>query len=546
MVDIKERLKEIKAMVDRGDYFTINRARQYGKTTVLRALCRFLEADYLVISMDFQKEMSDAKFRSENAFSVAFARAFLMKINDLRSTLPENAQSAVEHLRAAVNDSRAELELVELFQYLSAFCRYAPKPVVLMIDEVDSATNNQVFLDFLAQLRGYYIDRDESPTFQSVILAGVYDVKNIKRKIRTEDAHKVNSPWNTREGNEENGSLLTFDECPRDHKELAPYDIAVDFLVDMSFSAKEIAGMLEEYERDYKTGMDIERIAELIYDYTSGYPFLVSRICKLMDERIAGSENFPDKKSAWTKGGFLEAVNLLLWEKNTLFESLSGKIEDYPELTQILNALLFQGQNIIYSPDNAGIDIALMFGFVKIENGAVVVANRIFEMRLYNMFLTAPREQNTDTYRFALQNKNQFIQNGRLNMELVLEKFVTHFHDLYGEQSETFLEEDGRKYFLLYLRPIINGTGNYYIEARTRNMERTDVVVDYRGEQFVIELKVWRGNSYHTRGEQQLISYLEYYHLQKGYMLSFNFNKKKKIGVNRIVLGDKLLVEAVV
>ena len=45
-----------------------------------------------------------------------------------------------------------------------------------MIDEVDSATNNQVFLDFLAQLRGYYINRSRFATFQSVILAGeIYD-----------------------------------------------------------------------------------------------------------------------------------------------------------------------------------------------------------------------------------------------------------------------------------------------------------------------------------------------------------------------------------
>lgn len=108
------------------------------------------------------------------------------------------------------------------------------------------------------------------------------------------------------------------------------------------------------------------------------------------------------------------------------------------------------------------------------------------------------------------------------------------------------MEDVGRRYFLLYLRPIINGTGNYYIEAQTRNMERTDVIVDYRGEQFVVELKIWRGNSYNTRGEAQLMDYLEYYHLKKGYMLSFNFNKHKQIGVNQVILGDKILVEAVV
>jgi len=62
----------------------------------------------------------------------------------------------------------------------------------------------------------------------------------------------------------------------------------------------------------------------------------------------------------------------------------------------------------------------------------------------------------------------------------------------------------------------------------------------------VIELKVWRGNAYHVRGENQLLEYLNHYHLKKGYMLSFNFNKKKVIGVKEITLGNKILVEAVV
>lgn len=77
-------------------------------------------------------------------------------------------------------------------------------------------------------------------------------------------------------------------------------------------------------------------------------------------------------------------------------------------------------------------------------------------------------------------------------------------------------------------------------------MERIDVVVDYLGEQFVVELKIWHGNAYQERGEEQLAAYLEYYHLEKGYMLSFNFNKKKQIGLKRINIGTKILVEAVV
>lgn len=72
------------------------------------------------------------------------------------------------------------------------------------------------------------------------------------------------------------------------------------------------------------------------------------------------------------------------------------------------------------------------------------------------------------------------------------------------------------------------------------------MVIDYRKEQSIIELKIWRGNAYNERGEKQLSDYLEYFHLKKGYMLSFNFNQKKKIGIKEIVLGDKVLIEAVV
>ncbi len=53
MVNIDENLEQIKAMVENGQYFTINRARQYGKTTTLRALEVFLDDDYTVISLDF-------------------------------------------------------------------------------------------------------------------------------------------------------------------------------------------------------------------------------------------------------------------------------------------------------------------------------------------------------------------------------------------------------------------------------------------------------------------------------------------------------------
>ncbi len=84
------------------------------------------------------------------------------------------------------------------------------------------------------------------------------------------------------------------------------------------------------------------------------------------------------------------------------------------------------------------------------------------------------------------------------------------------------------------------------MESRTRELKRTDIIVDYRGEQYVIEMKVWRGEEYNRRGEEQLVDYLDAYHKDKGYMVSFNFNRKKQIGVREIAVGGKILIEATV
>lgn len=77
--------------------------------------------------------------------------------------------------------------------------------------------------------------------------------------------------------------------------------------------------------------------------------------------------------------------------------------------------------------------------------------------------------------------------------------------ELYSDSGETFVEDEGRKYFLLYLRPIINGIRYYYIESQTRGLRRTDVIVDYHGEQYIIEMKIWHGEEYNNQGVKQLV-----------------------------------------
>ncbi len=350
-----------------------------------------------------------------------------------------------------------------------------------------------------------------------MILAGVYDIKSLKLKLRPDSEHQYNSPWN----------------------------IAADFDIDMSLSVPQIAKMLEEYEADNQTGMDIKEVAEIIYEYTSGYPVLVSSICKQLDEKIIGTEGFETMQKTWTKQGIEKAVSIILKKSSPLFESMVKQLDLYANLYKIVEDIIYCGKKIPFSLEEKSISLGNMFGFLKEENGHVAIANRMFEMCLLNMFM-AKEAINSDVYAQGGSDRIGFIKDNMLDMTLVLKKFAAYFTEIYGQNDQKFIEKQGRKIFLIYLKPIINGIGNYYIEAQTRDERRTDIIVDYLGEQFIVELKIWHGSEYNERGEKQLTEYLDYYRKDKGYLLSFNFNKNKETGVKEIQIGNQVIVEAVV
>ena len=517
MADLSERVQEIKKLVDDGKYFAINRPRQYGKTTTIDALCHVLQTEYKVVSLSFAG-IGNAGFETEQSFVKAFARKLKREfLNGLE--VPAVIKNRILEI---ISRKEEKAELDELFDLLQDWCDEEEKGIVLVIDEVDSATNNQVFWDFLSQLRSLYLKRANSnrvKTFQSVILAGVTDVRQLKKITQSEGEHKENTPWN----------------------------IAADFTIDMSLSESGIQGMLDEYEADHHTGMDTAAIAKQIRAYTNGYPFLVSRICQLLDKgRIPDFGNLPD---AWTQDGIDAAVRTILSEENTLFDSLMGELKAMPELCRQLKEILFEGKTIPNLPDNAQQKRLRRVGLIINNHQSVAIANRIFEMRLYNFFIGESRFAG-ELRGNALNNKPEFIKGGKLDVPLIMKRFIETqriIRKLDDEEAERkFIEEEGREKFLTYLWPIINGVGTFSVEEQTRDRKRMDVVIHYCGMRYIIELKIWHGESRNEEGEKQILGYMNHFDLKTGYMLSFNFNKNKEPGVHEVHIGDKLLYEGVV
>ena len=149
MVNLESRLVEIRALVDRGKYFVINKGRQYGKTTILQALGDYVCQEYVILSMDFQ-QMSSASFQDEYRFADAFINSIWRLIRCGSKKTDGVAEESALALEKMLEEKKGNIDLPGMFDGLSRLCASAEKPVVLMIDEVDSASNNQVFLDFLS------------------------------------------------------------------------------------------------------------------------------------------------------------------------------------------------------------------------------------------------------------------------------------------------------------------------------------------------------------------------------------------------------------
>lgn len=309
MVNIEERLEQIKALVDDGKYFVMNRARQYGKTTTLHMLAQKLSDACLIFSISFEG-LGDSAYRNEWAFcrkisGLLYDVMFYGESGEVAEGIQEDCH------RMSLEDARPDLRT--LSNFISRICKESDKPAVLIIDEVDQASNQEIFLNFLGMLRDKYMKRRSRPTFRSVILAGVYDIKNLKLRMHKGEEPLYNSPWN----------------------------IAAEFTVDMSFSVKDICGMLEEYQEDHGQEMDVKAIAQMIHDYTDGYPYLVSRICQLAEEKSALCSG---QKGSWNREMILEAVKKLLTERNALFDDMGKKLLDSIELDRMLRRILFNGK----------------------------------------------------------------------------------------------------------------------------------------------------------------------------------------------------------
>lgn len=485
MVDIRPKLGEVMNFVEKGRYFIINRPRQYGKTTMLGSIQDYLKdsEEYLVIRLNFQG--IDSKWHASDE---AFAMMFLQQ---LQRVFKYSNEEVWKFLQAAEENQK---DMDSLSDIITEMCHLVSKRLVLLIDEVDASSNYEPFLSFLGMLRTKYLSRSqpEHATFYSIVLAGVHDIKSLKYKLRDPEAAQYNSPWN----------------------------IAADFEVRMSFDPQEISTMLVQYSETEGVEMDIPAVAKLLYDHTSGYPFLVSKLCKIIAEKLLPKK----EEKRWTLEDIDAAVQLLLRDQNTNFGSLIKNLENNETLYDLVYRIIIDGEEVPNNPDEPIISLGRMYGIFK-SNGSLKIHNKVYEQRIYN-YLTArtivrfPRIQN--------YSGHFLLPNNEIDIAALLLKFQQFMKENYSEKQDSFLETHGRLVFLAFLAPILNGQGHTFKEVQVSQEKRLDVVITYFQHRYIIELKRWYGPQAHEQGLQQLSDYLDIHGLNQGFLLIFDDRKDRE------------------
>ena len=507
MVDITGKLEQIKVMIDAKEYFIINRGRQYGKTTTLSQLRHFLADEYTVISISFEG-MDEEEFKNAENFCQTFIRQISRALRFTSESIEYKAKWKNSEVKS----------FAYLSEHITDMCE--GKKLVLMIDEVDKASNNRVFLGLLSVLRAKYLARRDGMdfTFHSVILAGVYDITDIKLRLIKEGFHTptlgetiiTNSPWN----------------------------IAAQFNVDMSFSADEVETMLREYEKDHQTGMDIPEIAGEIFDFTNGYPVLVSNICKRIDEMLS-------KK--WNVDSVHQAVKQILQEESLLFQSLIKNLTGDKELYDLVYHIIMNDFRLPFNFQVSYINLGYRYGFLKNYNNRVAISNRIFEICLTNYFINHGLHDKIKATPLRDTDEKGIIVNGKFNMQVCLEKFAKYYDEYYADQDVKFIEIHGRYFVLFFISSILNGHGFVHLESQSTDRRKRDLIVNYFNQQFIIELKIWRSPKRHQDAFTQLLGYMDKRGLNEGYLLTFDFRQKKDLKQEWIdVEGGKKIFNVIV
>ena len=483
-------LDELLRLIRDNRYFVLHAPRQTGKTSALLAL------------RDLLNERGAHRCVYVNVEPAHTARGDVGA--GIRTVLTEISERALM-LGDGFLDGNWERALERagphgaLRQALARWCLNDSRPVVLLIDEIDTLVGDTL-ISVLRQLRGGY---DMRPVAfpQSVVLCGVRDVRDYP--IRSESE----------------GGTVTGGSA---------FNIKAKSLRLGDFDEADMRALLGQHTAE--TGQQFTEAAlTAVWHQSQGQPWLVNA---LADQACFEDKAGRDRGRTIDKEAVMDASEALILSRQTHLHQLADKLGEERVRRVIEPVLSGGGRSGGASPDD--VEYVRDLGLLA-RSGTARIANPIYREVIPRELMYAREAE------IAHETEWYVKPDGDLDMDALLAGFQGFFREHSEHWIERFQYKEAGPQLLLqaFLHRIVNGGGRIEREYAL-GRRRTDLLIVWPAARFaseadppvrrhVVECKILHGGLEATirEGVEQTLDYMDKCRAESGHLVVFDRDESK-------------------
>ena len=472
-----------------GRYVVLFAPRQTGKTTFFRLALDALAAEdptYFPIQLDFQTMRNATP-------AIFYERLYYLIRIQIESVFQRCEGAPSEILGQFLTNTTLtdDFSMLMFFRQLGRLLDSdshkdvpAFKRVVLLIDEFDGIPKT-VISDFLYSLRQIYLSEE----MQCPHSIGIVGVKSIAQ--------------------------LDYD------RSVSPFNIQDEFKLP-NFTHEQVQELFQQYTDEGGQAF-VPEVVESIHKQTAGQPFLVNRLAQILTEAL----DLP-KTETFTMEHFSKAHAQLLEEDNTNLTHLVTNIRRDRRFETLLMRITASEESVNFNLRNELISELFTYGVIaKGADGLCEILNPIY---LYCILQTFKPPINGLEPQYLPEDTDQGFRDyltpsGHIDIVPLLDNF-RDFIERAGFQilqvPDTPRESVGRHLLLAYLDQFVKLVGGVmHIEVQT-GRGRMDLIITHNQRKYIVETKIWRGDSRYQTGKRQLAAYLKLEGVREGYYIVFD------------------------
>ncbi|MCY3724814.1 MAG: AAA-like domain-containing protein [Candidatus Poribacteria bacterium] len=480
---VVSRTEEMADFIDRvkqGRYIVLFAPRQTGKTTFFRWALEALateDATYFPIQLDFQIVRNIASTTFYERLSYMIRR----EIEIVFQKREKNPSAALTQFLEKT-DITDNFSMMTFFQQLSNFLQN--QRVVIIIDEFDGIPQT-VVSDFLYALRHIYLS--DAPRCPHSV--GIVGVKSINQ--------------------------LNYD------RSVSPFNIQDEFRLP-NFTLEQVQELFDQYTNEVGQIFAPEVIAS-IHRQTAGQPVLVNRFAQILTEEL----DIP-KNETITMEHFTTAHTQLLRGRNTNIGHLTTNIRKDRRFESLLMRIMTRDEGVDFNLDADIISELATYGVIKEgTDGMCEILNPIYLYRIMRVF--KPTVNGLEQEYFPEDTNDERREYLTPTGQIEMASLLNNFRDFIARAGfrilqvpDTPQESVGRHLLLAYLDEFVRLVGGMmHIEVQT-GRGRMDLILTHNHRKYIVETKVWRGESRYQAGKKQLAAYLKLEGATEGYYVVFD------------------------